>query len=159
MRLDDIHMATLTVAQTLDFALSLKTPGPNGRIPGMTRKEFDASIRDMLLRMLNISHTSNTYVGDEFVRGVSGGEKKRVSIAEAMMARAKLAAFDNATRGLDSSTALEFGNALRNATDSFKYTTVASLYQASENLYSLFDKVCVIYQGRMAYFGPASQAR
>ncbi|PPQ79877.1 hypothetical protein CVT25_002933 [Psilocybe cyanescens] len=47
---DDIHIATLTVAQTLAFALSTKTPGPNGRLPGVTRKQFDAEVTDTLLR-------------------------------------------------------------------------------------------------------------
>lgn len=68
--LDDIHIATLTVAQTLAFALSTKTPGPNGRLPGVSRKEFDAAVLDTLTRMLNISHTKQTLVGDEFVRGL-----------------------------------------------------------------------------------------
>lgn len=72
MGLDDIHIATLTVAQTLSFALSTKTPGPQGRLPGVSRKEFDQEVQDLLLRMLNITHTKQTLVGDEFVRGVSG---------------------------------------------------------------------------------------
>ncbi|KAG6822795.1 hypothetical protein H0H93_004829, partial [Arthromyces matolae] len=63
------------------------------------------------------------------------------------------------TRGLDASTALEYVRALRVATDTFQATTVVSLYQAGENLYRHFDKVCVIYEGKMAYFGPAAQAR
>ena len=57
------------------------------------------------------------------------------------------------------STALEFVQALRIATDLMKMTNIVSLYQASESLYQLFDKVCVIYEGKMAYFGPANQAR
>lgn len=57
------------------------------------------------------------------------------------------------------STALEFVQALRIATDVARMTTVVSIYQAGESLYELFDKVCVIYEGRMAYFGPASKAR
>lgn len=65
----------------------------------------------------------------------------------------------SSTRGLDSSTALEFGRALRIATDIDRLTTIVSIYQAGESLYELFDKVCVIYEGRMAYFGPANQAR
>ena len=65
----------------------------------------------------------------------------------------------SSTRGLDSSTALEFVQALRIATDIAKITTVMSVYQASENVYDLFNKVCVIYEGRMAYYGPASHAR
>ena len=121
------NIATLTVAQTLDFALSLKTPGPNGRLPGMSRKEFDDNVRSTLLKMLNISHTANTYVGDEFVRGVSGGERKRVSIAEMMATRAHVLCFDNSTRGLDASTALDFIKAMRVMTDILGQTTFATL--------------------------------
>ena len=131
LRQDDLHIPTLTVAQTLNFALSLKTPGRNGRIPGMTRKEFDESIRNTLLQMLNISHTANTYVGDAFVRGVSGGERKRVSIAEMMATRAHVLCFDNSTRGLDASTALDFVKALRVMTDVLGQTTFATLYVPS----------------------------
>ena len=74
--------------------MSTKTPGPNGRLPGVSRADFDEKVENMLLRMLNISHTKQTYVGDEFVRGISGGERKRVSIAEALATRAKLGAWD-----------------------------------------------------------------
>ncbi|KAJ7897281.1 pleiotropic drug resistance ABC transporter [Mycena olivaceomarginata] len=137
---DDVHIATLTVAQTLAFALSTKTPGPNGRLPGVSRKEFDAEVQDMLLRMLNISHTKQTLVGDEFVRGVSGGERKRVSIAEMMATRARAQAWDNSTRGLDASTALDFAKSLRIMTDILGQTTFVTLYQAGEGIYDLFDK-------------------
>jgi len=65
----------------------------------------------------------------------------------------------SSTRGLDSSTALEFVRALRIATDTFRLTSVLCLYQAGESLYRHFDKVCVLYEGQMAYFGPADQAR
>jgi ATP-binding cassette subfamily G (WHITE) protein 2 (SNQ2) len=70
-----------------------------------------------------------------------------------------LTLFCSSTRGLDASTALEFGRALRIATDIARTTTIVSIYQASETLYSLFDKVCVLSEGRMVYFGPADQAR
>ena len=65
----------------------------------------------------------------------------------------------SSTRGLDASTALEFARALRIATDVARLTTIVSIYQAGENLYQHFDKVCVLYEGRMAYFGRADQAR
>ena len=82
----------------------------------------------MLLKMLNISHTANTYVGDAFVRGVSGGERKRVSIAEMMATRGRVMCFDNSTRGLDASTALDFVKAMRAMTDILGQTTFATLY-------------------------------
>ena len=65
----------------------------------------------------------------------------------------------SSTRGLDASTALEFVRALRLATDTFEQATIVSIYQAGESLYEYFDKVCVIDAGRMAYFGPADQAK
>ncbi|RDB29035.1 ABC transporter G family member 11 [Hypsizygus marmoreus] len=156
---DDIHIATLTVAQTLAFALSTKTPGPNGRLPGVSRKEFDAEVQDTLLKMLNISHTKQTLVGDEFVRGVSGGERKRVSIAEMMATRARVQCWDNSTRGLDASTALDFAKSLRVMTDVLGQTTFVSLYQAGEGIYDLFDKVMVLDEGRQVFYGPPSEAR
>jgi ATP-binding cassette subfamily G (WHITE) protein 2 (SNQ2) len=124
---DDIHIPTLTVGQTLDFALSTKTPGAKGRLPGLSRSEFNASVKDMLLRMLNITHTENTLVGDSFVRGVSGGERKRVSIAEMMTTRARVQCWDNSSRGLDASTALDFVRSLRIMTDVLGQTTFATL--------------------------------
>lgn len=104
-----------------------KTPGPNGRLPGITRKEFDQEVQDTFLRMLNISHTKNTLVGDEFVRGVSGGERKRVSIAEMMATRARVQCWDNSTRGLDASTALDYVKSLRVMTDVLGQTTFVTL--------------------------------
>lgn len=124
---DDIHLATLTVGQTLDFALSVKSPSKNGRLPGLSKHEFNDEVKDMLLKMLNISHTANTYVGDEFVRGVSGGERKRVSIAEMMATRARVLCFDNSTRGLDASTALDFIKSMRAMTDVLGQSTFATL--------------------------------
>ena len=109
--------------------------------------------------MLNISHTKSTLVGDEFVRGVSGGERKRVSIAEMMTTRARVQSWDNSTRGLDASTALDFVKGLRVVTDVLGQTTFVTLYQAGEGIYDLFDKVMVLDHGRQIYFGPPSEAR
>ena len=124
---DDIHYATLTVAQTLAFALSTKTPGPAARLPGVSRKQFDSEVLETVLKMLNISHTAQTLVGNEFVRGVSGGERKRVSIAEMMATRARVQCWDNSTRGLDASTALDFVKSLRVMTDVLGQTTFVTL--------------------------------
>ncbi|KWU42587.1 hypothetical protein RHOSPDRAFT_20945 [Rhodotorula sp. JG-1b] len=154
---DDDHAATLTVAQTLLFALKLKTPGK--LLPGQTKKTFNNDVMELLLRMLGISHTKNTKVGSAAVRGVSGGERKRVSIAEMMAARACVASWDNSTRGLDASTALDYAKSLRILTDVHQMATFVSLYQAGEGIYEQFDKVLVIDEGRQVYFGPANEAR
>ncbi|ETW86786.1 ABC transporter [Heterobasidion irregulare TC 32-1] len=156
---DDIHLATLTVDQTLDFALSTKAPGSRGRQPGVSRAGFKDEVKATLLKMLNISHTAKTLVGDAFVRGVSGGERKRVSIAEMMATRARVQCWDNSSRGLDASTALDFVKSLRVMTDVLGQTTFVTLYQAGEGIYDLFDKVMILNQGRQVYLGSPSEAR
>ncbi|PGH27237.1 hypothetical protein AJ80_01194 [Polytolypa hystricis UAMH7299] len=154
---DDVHHPTLTVGQTLGFALDTKTPGK--RPVGMSKAEFKQKIINLLLKMFNIEHTINTVVGNPFVRGVSGGERKRVSIAEMMVTSATVLAWDNTTRGLDASTALDFAKSLRIMTNIYKTTTFVSLYQASENIYNQFDKVMVLDQGHQVFFGPTTEAR
>ncbi|KAG5644207.1 hypothetical protein DXG03_008870 [Asterophora parasitica] len=153
---DDVHFPTLTVKQTLDFAA--KTRVPHARLESSKSLYVD-KMTEVLSTIFGLKHTQGTPVGDNAIRGVSGGEKKRVSIAEALATRSRVHCWDNSTRGLDSSTALEFGRALRIATDLDHLSTIVSIYQAGETLYQLFNKVCVIYEGRMAYFGPASEAR
>ncbi|KAI1338456.1 ABC-2 type transporter [Xylariaceae sp. FL0016] len=154
---DDIHHATLTVEQTLGFAIDTKVPN---KLPaGMTKAKFKEEVITMLLKMFNIEHTRKTVVGDALVRGVSGGERKRVSIAEMMITNGCVLSWDNSTRGLDASTALDFVKSLRIQTNLYKTSTFVSLYQASENIYRQFDKVLVIDSGRQVYFGPASEAR
>ncbi|GAA5882789.1 hypothetical protein JCM16303_002456 [Sporobolomyces ruberrimus] len=154
---DDVHHATLTVAQTLMFALRLKTPG--NLLPGHSRKTFQKEVLDVLVNMLGIPHTKNTKVGSAYVRGVSGGERKRVSIAEMMATRAVVQSWDNSTRGLDASTALDYAKSLRILADIQQSAIFTSLYQAGEGIYEVADKVLVIDEGRQVYFGPAKEAR
>ncbi|KAJ5737639.1 uncharacterized protein N7483_002764 [Penicillium malachiteum] len=154
---DDVHHPTLTVSQTLGFALDTKTPGK--RPFGVGKAEFKEKVTRMLLKMFNIEHTANTVIGNQFIRGVSGGERRRVSIAEMMITSGTVLAWDNSTRGLDASTALDFAKSLRILTNIYKTTTFVSLYQASESIYNQFDKVLVIDNGRLVFFGPTGEAR
>nr|ODN90094.1 ATP-binding cassette transporter [Cryptococcus depauperatus CBS 7841] len=154
---DDDHLPTLTVAQTIRFALSTKTP--RKRIPGLSTEQFIEDMLNLLLSMLNIKHTANTIVGNVFVRGVSGGERKRVSIAEMFCSRATVCSWDNSTRGLDASTALDYAKSLRLLTDITQQTTFVTLYQAGEGIFDQFDKVLVLNEGHTVYFGPAKEAR
>ncbi|KAI0076391.1 pleiotropic drug resistance ABC transporter [Panus rudis PR-1116 ss-1] len=154
---DDVHFPTLTVEQTLEFAARTRTP--RVRLPGETREQRIKFMIDVVTTVFGLRHVRKTMVGDASIRGVSGGEKKRVSIGEALVTWSKLNAWDNSTRGLDASTALEFVQALRIATDFAHMSTAVAIYQAGESLYKLFDKVCVIYEGKMVHYGPADRAR
>ncbi|KAK3711294.1 ATP-binding cassette transporter snq2 [Vermiconidia calcicola] len=148
---DDVHFASLNVWQTFTFALLTKTKKK-------AREEVEV-IANALLKMFGISHTKYTLVGDEYTRGVSGGERKRVSIAETLASKATVIAWDNSTRGLDASTALDYARSLRIMTDISNRTTITTLYQAGEGIYELMDKVLVIYDGRQIFMGPAAEAR
>lgn len=98
---DTHHLPTLTVEQTLGFALDVKTPG---KLPeGVTRKQFKKSVIDTMLKMFNIVHTRNTVVGNQFIRGVSGGERKRVSIAEMMLTKCSISCWDQVKTHFSSS--------------------------------------------------------
>ncbi|KAI1105535.1 ABC-2 type transporter-domain-containing protein [Jackrogersella minutella] len=153
----DKHFPHLTVGQTLEFAAACRTPSPE--IHGMSRKEFCQQVARIVMAVCGLSHTYNTRVGNDFVRGVSGGERKRVSIAEMMLAGSSISAWDNSTRGLDSATSLKFVQSLRLASDIGGSANAVAIYQASQAIYEEFDKVTVLYDGRQIYFGPASEAK
>ncbi|KAL8897172.1 MAG: hypothetical protein Q9207_007345 [Kuettlingeria erythrocarpa] len=155
---DDLHYATLSVRRTLEFALKTRTPGKESRNEGESRGDYVKEFLRVVAKLFWIEHTLGTKVGDEFVRGVSGGEKKRVSIAEAMITRASTQCWDNSTRGLDASTALEYVESLRTLTNMAHISTCVALYQAGESLYDLFDKVVLIDEGRCLYYGSTENA-
>lgn len=153
----DVHFPQLSVGYTLKFAALARSP--QNRFDGVTRDQYATHMRDVVMAMLGLSHTINTRVGNDFVRGVSGGERKRVSIAEATLSQAPLQCWDNSTRGLDSANALEFCKNLALMSKYAATTACVAIYQASQSAYDCFDKVTVLYEGRQIYFGGAVEAR
>ncbi|CAO2657983.1 Nn.00g072430.m01.CDS01 [Neocucurbitaria sp. VM-36] len=153
----DHHFPYLTVAQTLEFAASTKTP--QLRANGITRKKYIETVRDIMLEAFGLKHTAGTRVGNDFVRGVSGGERRRVSIAEMLLTRACVSCWDNPTKGLDSSTSLDFAHALRTATNLTHNVSVSALYQPGDSLVSVYDKVLLLYDGRQIFFGEPDAAK
>jgi len=154
---EDAHYPTLTVQQTLDFALRMKTPR---HLPGMDRKrDFRRLSADVIMRMFGLTKQKDTVVGNEWIRGLSGGERKRTTISEAMVSSSPVNCWDCSTRGLDAASAYDYAKSLRVMSDVLCKTTIASFYQASENIYQLFDRVMVLEKGRCIYFGPIGQAK
>lgn len=153
----DVHFPQLSVGDTLTFAARARQPR---QLPqGLNRNEFANHLREVVMAMFGISHTVNTKVGNEYVRGVSGGERKRVTIAEAALSGAPLQCWDNSTRGLDSANAIEFCRTLRLQTELFGSTACVSIYQAPQTAYDLFDKAVVLYEGRQIFYGRADAAK
>ncbi|EFZ02795.1 ABC transporter [Metarhizium robertsii] len=153
----DVHFPQLSVGDTLTFAARARQPR---HLPeGLNKNHFANHLRDVVMAMFGISHTMNTRVGNEFIRGVSGGERKRVTISEAALSGAPLQCWDNSTRGLDSANAIEFCRTLRLQTELFNSTACVSIYQAPQTAYDFFDKAVVLYEGRQIFFGRADEAK
>nr|ABD66573.1 ABC transporter [Penicillium griseofulvum] len=148
----DDHFPTLTVAETLRFATRARC-GPN-----VSAREIDTMVAQ-LAKLVGLSNVLNTKVGDAKIRGVSGGERRRVSLAEALATCARLICLDNPTHGLDSSTAVEFMEMMREWTTQSRCVAAMSVYQASDAIVSYFDKVLVINSGRQIYYGPVQEAK
>ncbi|CAI7616198.1 unnamed protein product [Penicillium manginii] len=145
----DLHFPHLTAGQTLTFAAHARAP--HRRLEGVSRNEYVDTLVKVVMSVFGLTHTYDTKVGSDFVRGVSGGERKRISIAEMFLSRCRIGAWDNSTRGLDAASALKFVKALRLAAD-------MAAYQASQSMYDQFDKVVVLYEGQEIYYGPRERA-
>ncbi|KAI9227529.1 MAG: ABC-2 type transporter-domain-containing protein [Piptocephalis tieghemiana] len=152
---DDAHHPTLTVKQTLTFAAKCKVPGKRLQA---SKKTYVETIVDNLQTMYGLTAAAGTLVGNAFIRGISGGERKRLSIAEQFATRSSIDIWDGSTRGLDAASALDYVKSLRIVCDIMGKATIASIYQASEDIYRQFDRVLVIDKGRCFYHGPISEA-
>ncbi|PNS19404.1 Brefeldin A resistance protein [Sphaceloma murrayae] len=153
----DVHFPSLTVGDTLYFAARARAP--RNLPPGITKHMYAEHLRDVLMATFGIRHTMNTKVGNDFIRGVSGGERKRVTIAEAALSGSPIQAWDNSTRGLDSANAIEFCKILRICTELLNMTAAVAIYQSPQAAYDVFDKALVLYEGRQIFFGPTTTAR
>ena len=153
----DVHYPHLTVGQTLNFAARLRVP--QNRPSDVSREEYASHIAAVYMATFGLLHCAKTKVGNDFVRGISGGERKRVSIAEVSLCGSSLQCWDNSTRGLDSATALEFIRALKTSAEVLNVTSLIAIYQCSQDAYDLFDNCILLYEGYQIYSGPAKAAK
>lgn len=83
-----IIFLTSLFGDTLEFAAKMRTP--RNRPSGVTRNAYAKHMADVILALYGLNNTKNTKVGNEYIRGVSGGERKRVSIAEVALSFANV---------------------------------------------------------------------
>lgn len=153
----DKHFPHLTVWQTLHFAAKCKTPA--ARFNDVSRTEYADELAGVVAAAYGLFDVRNTIVGNDWIRGVSGGQRKRVSLAEMALGGGTLASWDNSTKGLDSATALEFVKSLRMSCELSGACHAVTIYQASQAIYDLFDRVTLLYEGRQVYYGRAAEAK
>ena len=124
-----------------------------------SRKVYAKGVRDATVAALGLSCAIDVKVGNDFIHGVSGGERKRTSIAEILVCGGSLQCWDNSTRGLDSANALNFVRMLRLSTRVTGSVAIVTMYQASQDICNLFDKIVLLYEGQQIFLGNAEAAK
>lgn len=122
----------------------------------MSKEEVHDIVEGTIMEM-GLQECSDRLIGNWHLRGVSGGEKKRVSIALEILTRPNLLFLDEPTSGLDSASAFFVIQTLRNVSRDGR-TVVSSIHQPSSEVFALFDDLFLLSGGESIYFGEAKTA-
>ncbi|XP_073040136.1 ABC transporter G family member 36-like isoform X2 [Primulina eburnea] len=175
---NDVHVGEMTVKETLDF--SARCQGVGSRydlLSELARREKEAGIfpeaevdlfmkatamqgvesslvTDYTLKILGLDVCRDTIVGDELIRGISGGQKKRVTTGEMIVGPTKTLFMDEISTGLDSSTTYQIVKCLQQIVHLTEATIFMSLLQPAPETFDLFDDIILLSEGQIVYQGP-----
>ncbi|KAG9459399.1 hypothetical protein H6P81_003907 [Aristolochia fimbriata] len=174
----DLHIGEMTVRETLAFSARCQGVGAGyDMLVELSRREKEANIKpdpdidvymkaaalegqeasvitDYILKILGLDICADTMVGDEMLRGISGGQRKRVTTGEMLVGPARALFMDEISTGLDSSTTFQIVNSLRQSIHILNGTAVISLLQPAPETYDLFDDIILLSDGQIVYQGP-----
>ncbi|KAL1300995.1 hypothetical protein AAHE18_18G221300 [Arachis hypogaea] len=174
----DLHIGELTVRETLAFSARCQGIGMRyDMLAELSRREKAENIKpdpdldiymkaaalegqetnvvtDYIMKILGLEICADTMVGDEMIRGISGGQKKRVTTGEMLVGPARALFMDEISTGLDTSTTFQMVNSLRQSIHILNGTAVISLLQPAPETYELFDDVILLSDGQIVYQGP-----
>jgi len=174
----DLHNGEMTVRETMDF--SRRCLGIGARydmLSELARRERNAGIKpdpeidafmkatavegketnvvtDLILKVLGLDICADIIVGDEMKRGISGGQKKRVTTGEMLTGPAKALFMDEISTGLDSNSTFQIVKYIRQTVHVMNYTVMISLLQPPPETYNLFDDIILLSEGYIVYHGP-----
>ncbi|KAJ6942433.1 ABC transporter G family member 29-like [Populus alba x Populus x berolinensis] len=175
---NDAHIGELTVKETLDFSSRCQGVGTRyDLLSELARREKDAGIfpeaevdlfmkatamegvqssliTDYTLKILGLDVCKDTVVGDEMIRGISGGQKKRVTTGEMIVGPTKTLFMDEISTGLDSSTTYQIVKCLQHIVHYTEATVMVSLLQPAPETFDLFDDIIFLSEGQIVYQGP-----
>lgn len=147
---EDVLLGTLTVRETITYSAHLRLP------TSMTKEEINGIVDGTIMEM-GLQDCSDRLIGNWHLRGISGGEKKRLSIALEILTRPRLLFLDEPTSGLDSASAFFVIQTLRNVARDGR-TIISSIHQPSSEVFDLFDDLFLLSGGETIYFGEAKKA-
>ncbi|KAG8483867.1 hypothetical protein CXB51_022587 [Gossypium anomalum] len=174
----DLHYGEMTVRETLDFSGRCLGVGTRYEmLSELSRREKEVGIKpdpeidafmkatavagqetslvtDYILKILGLDICADIMVGDDMRRGISGGQKKRVTTGEMLVGPAKALFMDEISTGLDSSTTFQICKFMRQMVHIMDVTMIISLLQPAPETFNLFDDVIVLSEGQIVYQGP-----
>ncbi|XP_031274838.1 pleiotropic drug resistance protein 3-like isoform X2 [Pistacia vera] len=178
---EDLHIAEMTVRETLDFSAQCQGIGSRADIMmEVSKREKEAGIvpdpdidtymkaisvegvyrtlqTDYVLKILGLDVCADTMVGDVMRRGISGGQKKRLTTAEMIVGPTKVLMMDEISNGLDSSTAYQIVACFQQMVHIIDATALISLLQPAPETFELFDDIILMAEGKIVYQGPRDQ--
>ncbi|XP_048225751.1 ABC transporter G family member 15 isoform X2 [Ricinus communis] len=147
---EDLFLGTLTVRETIAYSAHMRFPGT------MSKEEIDNVVENTIQEM-GLEECANTKIGNWHLRGISNGEKKRLSIAIEILTHPHILFLDEPTTGLDSASAFFVILSLRNIACDGKIV-LCSIHQPSSDIFNMFDDLLLLSNGETVYFGEAKMA-
>jgi ABC-type multidrug transport system ATPase subunit len=166
---EDALVGALTVRETLYFAAKLALPTYVGTLlssvklisnifSSVSREDRKRRVQS-LLSSFGLENQADTLVGMPIRKGVSGGQKRRVSVASQLITSPKILFLDEPTSGLDSAASHEVMRFVRDIAKQYKVLVVASIHQPSTSTFELFDKLMLLSRGKIAYNGTVANVK
>jgi len=147
---DDALLGTMTPNEVLQFAARL-------RLDSAVSGSADTLIKD-LLQSLGLTKCANTMVGNELIKGISGGERKRTAVGAELITNPQITFLDEPTSGLDTGAAFNVISILQQLAR-LQRSVLCTIHQPSSEIFHLFDKAIFLVQGQVVYHGPPSGIR
>ncbi|KAG6615866.1 ATP-binding Cassette (ABC) Superfamily [Phytophthora cinnamomi] len=151
----DNHIPTLTVRETFKFADMCVNGRPEDQPEEM--RDIAALRTELFLQILGLENCADTVVGDALLRGVSGGERKRVTVGEVLVGGQSLFLCDEISTGLDSAATFDIVKSMRTWCKTLGGSVMVALLQPTPEVVEMFDDILMIHEGHMVYHGPRTE--
>ncbi|KAL4512256.1 hypothetical protein ABPG72_005258 [Tetrahymena utriculariae] len=145
---EDCLMETMTVREIIQFSAELKTSGS---------QEEKKNLVDYILKMMRLEKCQNTLIGGYSIKGITKGERKRISIAIELVSNPDVIFLDEPTSGLDSFTAYNVIDVLQKYSREQNKNIICTIHQPSSEIFMKFDNLLLLVEGQFIYQGPCSK--